>query len=91
MQLKRAVRKGCKAFAVTVINEEYINNEDKLKLEDIPILRGYSDVFPEEIPGLPPKMELDFTIELVPDAVPISKSPYQMNILELNELKSQLK
>ena len=91
MQLKRDVRKGCKAFAITVINEEHTNNEEKLKLKDIPILRGYLDVFPKEIPGLPPKSELDFTIELVPGAVPNSKDPYRMNILELNELKSQLK
>ena len=60
-------------------------------MEDIPILGGYSDVFSEEISGLPPKRELDFTIELVPGAVPSSKAPYWMNILELNELKSQLK
>ena len=37
------------------------------------------------------KQELDFTIELVPGAVPSSKTPYRMNILKLNELKSQLK
>ena len=49
MQLKRVVRKGCKAFSITVINEENTNNKEKLKLEDIPILRKYSDVFPEEI------------------------------------------
>ena len=60
-------------------------------MEDIPILRGYSDVFPEEISRLPPKRELDFTIELVRGAVPNSRAPYRMNILELNELKSQLK
>ena len=52
---------------------------------------GYSDLFPEEIPGFPPKRELDFTIELVPGAVPNSKYPDRMNILELNELKLQLK
>ena len=60
-------------------------------MEDIPVLREYVDVFLEEILGLPPKRELDFTIELVPSAVPSSKAPYRMNILELNELKSQLK
>ena len=87
----RVVRKGFKAFVVTVTNEEHINNEDKLKLEDIPIMKGYSDVFSEEIPGLPLKRELDFTIEMVLGVVPNSKSPYRMNILELNELKSQLK
>ena len=88
MQLKRAIQKGCKAFVVIVINEENTNNEDKLKLKDIPILREYSDIFSEEILGLPPKRELDFTIELVPGAVPSSKAPYRMNILELNELNS---
>ena len=60
-------------------------------MKDIPILREYNDVFLEEIPGVPPKRELDFTIELVPGAVPSSKAPYRMNILEINELKSQLK
>ena len=70
MQLKRVVRKGCKAFSVTVINEYNTNNRDKLKLEDILILRKYRDVFPKEILGLPPKRELDFTIEMIPGAVP---------------------
>ena len=91
MQLKKVVRKGCKAFDVTVINEENTNNKENLKLEDIPILREFLDVFLEEISGLPLKWDLDFTIDLLPGAVPSSKSPYQMNILELNELKSQLK
>ena len=50
LQLKRAIRKGCKAYAVTVINEENISNINKLKLEDILILREYFDVFPKEIP-----------------------------------------
>ena len=48
------------------------------------------DVFPEEIPRLPPKRDLDFTIKLVTRAVPNSKTPYRMNILEMNELKLQL-
>ena len=55
------------------------------------MLNEFIDVFPKEILGLPPRRELDFTIELVPGAVPSSKAPYRMNILELNELKSQLK
>ena len=76
LQLKRAIRKGCKDYVVTVINEENMNNIDKLKLEDISILKEYSDVYSEEILGLPPKRELDFTIELVPGAIPSSKSPY---------------
>ena len=91
LQLKRVVRKWCKVVVVTITNEEHINKEDKLKLENIPTLRGYSDVFPEEILGLPLKRELDFKIELVPGAVPNSKYHFRIDILDLNELKLQLK
>ena len=87
LQLKRDVRKWCKAYAVKITDEESKIKIDKLKIEDIPILKEYADVFLEEIPWLPPKRELHFTIELVPGAVPSSKAPYRMNILELNELK----
>ena len=76
LQLKRAVRKGCKPYAVTITDEEGKTETDKLKIEDIPVLKEYTDAFPEEIPGLPPRRELDFTIELVPGAVPSSKAPY---------------
>ena len=50
LHLKRAIRKGCKAYAVTVTNDKNLNNIDKLKLEDIPVLKEYANVFPEEIP-----------------------------------------
>ena len=47
LQLKRVAQKGCKDFVVTKTSEEHINKEDKIKLEVIPILRGYSNVFLE--------------------------------------------
>ena len=46
--------------------------------------------FPDEIPGLPPKRDIDFTIELVPGATPVSKAPYRMSTPEMLELKMQL-
>ena len=46
--------------------------------------------FPDEIPGLPPKRDIDFTIELVPRVAPVSKAPYGMSIPEMLELKMQL-
>ena len=64
LQLKRVVRKECKSYVVTITDEESLIKIDKLKVEDIPVLREYVDVFPEEILGLPLKRELDFTIEL---------------------------
>ena len=54
------------------------------------MLAKFEDVFPEEILELPPKRELDFTIDLSLGAEPISKAPYRMSTPELIELKAQL-
>ncbi|RVW26566.1 Transposon Ty3-G Gag-Pol polyprotein [Vitis vinifera] len=59
-------------------------------LEDIPIVREYPDVFPEDLPGLPPEREVEFTIDLVPGTGPMSKAPYRMAPVELKELQVQL-
>jgi hypothetical protein len=63
----------------------------KPSLEYHPTLREYRDVFPEEIPGLPPIRDIDFSIEFAPGVVPVSRTPYRMNMPELVELKLQLK
>ncbi|KAL0556805.1 hypothetical protein IC582_005322 [Cucumis melo] len=55
-----------------------------------PVVRDYPDVFPEELPGLPPHREVEFSIELEPGTVPISRAPYRMTPAELKELKVQL-
>jgi hypothetical protein len=60
------------------------------KFEDYPILQEFKDVFLDEIPGLPPKRDIEFSIDLMPGAAPISKSPYRMSTPELMELKMQL-
>ena len=54
------------------------------------MVHDYSDVFPEELPGIVPDREIEFTIELVPGASPISIAPYCMAPAELLELKMQL-
>jgi len=89
LQVKKLARKGCKVFVVHVLDS--VNENDRAGIENFPILKEFEDVFPEEIPGLPPKRDIDFTIDLVPGAVPASKAPYRLNILELGELKAQLK
>ena len=53
-------------------------------------MREYLDVFPEELPGLPPQREIDFEIELLASSQPVSKTPYRMAPAELKELKNQL-
>jgi hypothetical protein len=64
---------------------------DKPGPDNHPILREYKDVFPEEVPGLPPRRDIEFSIELAPGAVPVSRTPYRMSTPELVELKLQLK
>ena len=60
------------------------------RLEDFHVLQEFRDVFPNEILGLPPKRDIDFIIELVPRAAPVSKTPYKMSTPEMLELKMQL-
>ncbi|GAU51348.1 hypothetical protein TSUD_412960 [Trifolium subterraneum] len=67
-----------------------ISSESNSSPSDIPIVREYLDVFPEEINSLPPEREIEFSIDLVPGSQPISVAPYRMSPLELRELKSQL-
>lgn len=61
-----------------------------MKLEKFPIVKEYPEVFPEDLPGLPPERELDFAIELVLGTSPISKAPYRMTPSELTEMNEQL-
>jgi hypothetical protein len=54
------------------------------------VVRDFPDVFPEELPGMPPDREVEFVIDLLPGTAPISKRPYRMSVEELKELKKQL-
>jgi len=62
-----------------------------IPLTQIPVVCEFPDVFPEELPGLPPYMEIEFAIELILGIAPISRRPYQMPPNKLAELKTRLK
>jgi len=67
-----------------------VGENETIRLEDCPVLWEFRDVSPDEIPGLPPKRDIDFTIELVPGEAPVSKTPYGMSTPEMLEMKMQL-
>ncbi|XP_052478451.1 uncharacterized protein LOC105775484 [Gossypium raimondii] len=60
------------------------------KIQVVPVVCEFSDVFPEELPGLPPEREVEFSIDLIPGTAPISIAPYRMAPTELKELNAQL-
>ena len=62
----------------------------QVKLENIQVVKEFSNVFPKELLSLPPKREVDLSIEILPRTTPISGAPYRMTPTELKELKIQL-
>jgi hypothetical protein len=80
--------KGCQVYSIQVTN--LLEKKHKPNLEEVFVLHDFRDVFVDEIPELPPRREIDFSIDLLPGSAPISKSPYRMSIPELTELKIQL-
>ncbi|CAN0827436.1 Transposon Tf2-9 polyprotein [Linum grandiflorum] len=78
------IRDGCEAFLAHVVEDK------EVKIEDMKVVKDFLDVFPEDLPGIPPERELEFDIELVPGTAPISIPPYRMAPVELKELKEQL-
>jgi hypothetical protein len=64
--------------------------DGKFAGRNIRVVRDFPDVFPEELPGMPPDREVEFVIDLLPGTAPISKRPYRMSVEELKELKKQL-
>jgi hypothetical protein len=65
-----------------------VNKLDGTALEDIRVVCDYPDVFPEELPGMPPDRDVEFVINLLPGTAPISKHPYRMSSDQLQELKA---
>nr|GFC35995.1 putative reverse transcriptase domain-containing protein [Tanacetum cinerariifolium] len=72
-----------------VITEAKDKSEEK-RLEDVPIVREFPEVFPEDLPGIPPARPVEFQIDLVPGAVPVARAPYRLALSEMKELAKQL-
>jgi hypothetical protein len=68
-------------LAALLVNGKFVG-------DNILVVRDFLDVFPEELPGMPPDREVEFVIDLLPGTAPISKRPYKMSVEELKELKS---
>jgi len=85
-QVDQAIQEGSQCFLI--LTQLSVEKEDG-HLETA-VVREFSDVFPDEVPGLPPPREIEFSIDLVPGAGPVSIAPYRMALAELAELKKQI-
>ncbi|GJY42248.1 hypothetical protein Tco_0429518 [Tanacetum coccineum] len=74
---------GCEGFLATI----HGTTSDVSSIYDQPIISEFQDVFPEELPGIPPIREVEFNIELIPGAEPISKAPYRMAPSEVKRVE----
>ncbi|KAI3778829.1 hypothetical protein L2E82_08214 [Cichorium intybus] len=83
---RRCIRKGCVSFLAYVIIEDKV----KQTYKDIEVVKEFPEVFPDELPGLPPERQVEFRIDLVPGASPIARAPYRLAPTEMRELMSQL-
>ena len=73
MTTSKMLRKGCQGYLAFVVDRR----QEGTRLEDIPIVKEFSDVFPDDISGLPQNRAIEFVIELIPWTEPISIPPYR--------------
>ena len=84
LKASRMLLKGCVGYLTSIMDTA---KKVETELADVRVVCRFLDVFPKELPRLPPDREIEFEIELLPGTAPISKAPYRMALAELKELK----
>ncbi|GJS47260.1 putative reverse transcriptase domain-containing protein [Tanacetum coccineum] len=82
--------KGCQIFLAQISAKKEEDKSEGKKLKDVPIARDFPEVFPEDLPGLPPVRPVEFQIDLIPGAAPVARAPYRLAPSEMKELSEQL-
>nr|GEV37299.1 putative reverse transcriptase domain-containing protein [Tanacetum cinerariifolium] len=86
IKTERYISRGCQVFMIQVMEKK----SDEKRLEDIPVVKEFLDIFPEDLLGLPPVRQVEFQIELIPGAAPVARTPYRLAPSEMQELSNQL-
>ncbi|GJV93704.1 putative reverse transcriptase domain-containing protein [Tanacetum coccineum] len=87
---QKYIQKGCQVYLAQVTAKKTDDKSEEKRLEDVPIVRDFPEVFPEDLPGLPPTRQVEFQIDLVPGVAPVARSPYRLAPSEMQELSTQL-
>ncbi|GJW97573.1 putative reverse transcriptase domain-containing protein [Tanacetum coccineum] len=86
IKTERYISRGYQVFVAQVMEKK---SDDK-RLEDIPVVKEFLEVFPEDLPGLPPVRQVEFQIDLMPRAAPVARAPYRLAPSKMQELSDQL-
>ncbi|GKE29340.1 putative reverse transcriptase domain-containing protein, partial [Tanacetum coccineum] len=84
------IKRGCLIFLAQVTKKETENKSKVKRLEDVPTVWDFPEVFPEDLPGLPPTRQVEFQVDLVLGTAPVARAPYILAPSKLQELSTQL-
>ncbi|GKF38051.1 hypothetical protein Tco_0118112, partial [Tanacetum coccineum] len=82
--------KGCQVFLAQISAKKEEEKSEGKQIKDVPIVRDFLEVFPEDLPGFPPARLVEFQIDLIPGAAPVARAPYRLALSEMKELLEQL-
>ncbi|GJU28496.1 reverse transcriptase domain-containing protein [Tanacetum coccineum] len=82
---------GCPIFLAQVTMKKAEDKSKEKQLEEVPIVQDFPEVFPEDLPGIPPTRQVEFQIDLIPGAASVARAPYRLAPSEMKELSDQLK
>nr|GEX35217.1 putative reverse transcriptase domain-containing protein [Tanacetum cinerariifolium] len=86
IKARKFIERGSQLFVTHVTKKE----PQEKRIEDVPVIREFPEVFPDDLPGLPPPRQVEFRIDLAPGAAPVARAPYRLVPSEMKELAKQL-
>ncbi|XP_075507524.1 uncharacterized protein LOC142544352 [Primulina tabacum] len=87
MCARKLKKRGCQEFLASIVS---VTEPISQMLEDVDVVTEFPSVFPDDVSGIPPDKEIEFSIELMPGTVPISKASYRLTPIEMKELKDHI-
>ncbi|GKA25327.1 putative reverse transcriptase domain-containing protein [Tanacetum coccineum] len=89
-KVQKYMAKGCQVFLAQISAKKEEDKSEGKQIKDVPIVRDFPEVFPEDLPGLPPARPVEFQIDLITGAAPVARAPYRLAPSEMKELSEQL-
>nr|GFC07385.1 putative reverse transcriptase domain-containing protein [Tanacetum cinerariifolium] len=86
IKARKFIERGSQLFVAYVTEKE----PQEKQIEDVPVIRDFLEVFPDDLSGLPPPRQVEFRIDLVTGAAPVVRAPYRLALSEMKELSKQL-